>query len=399
MSTGATTDAPRRLIAVDGPNLGHIPSFDGFRGIFIIQVVLYHAEVTTFVTGSPILIDWFFVASGFLITSLLLDEVKRSDDIALRRFYTRRALRLFPAIYSMLAVFTILMLIVQTVAPEVAEEAPMWWLEPISAALYSYNIVAAFFPATMGIIGYLWSLSVEEQFYFLWPPVLRRTLRRATRRSDLLLIGGAVVFVATFFALRFGLQSVVQASSTTGEPTFADQDSVTWQGVVYRIASSRPDSIVLGCLAAIVVKHIPRPLPPVVDRWLARLAVLAWLWFATVILFCKPGPPGWFAMFGGPVYLVGLLLLPVMIVDGYLRQDTWYSRLLSIRPARWLGVRIYGIYVWHGIVLLLCAPAILAASGMERRLIGTVASALAIGAGILSYRFIERPFLRRAARS
>ena len=61
--------APGRLIDVDGPKLGHIPSFDGLRGIFIIQVVLYHAEVTTsLLTGSPILIDWFFVASGFLIT-------------------------------------------------------------------------------------------------------------------------------------------------------------------------------------------------------------------------------------------------------------------------------------------------------------------------------------------
>ena len=151
-------------------------------------------------------------------------------------------------------------------------------------------------------------------------------------------------------------------------------------------------------LAAFVVKKIPRPVPAHVAKWLGRAAIFAWLWFAGVIIFCKPGPPGVLAMFGGPVYQIGLLLLPVMIVDGYLRKETWYSRLASIRPARWLGVRIYGIYVWHGIVLLVCAPAILAQQGLQAKIVGTFASALAIGAGIVSYRFLERPFLRRASK-
>jgi len=391
--------APGRLIDVDGPKLGHIPSFDGLRGIFIIQVVLYHAEVTTsLLTGSPILIDWFFVASGFLITSLLLDEVHRSGSIGLRRFYKRRALRLFPAMYAMIAVFTVLFFLARTLSPEVAEKSPHWYLEPLSAALYCYNIVAAFFPATMGVLGYLWSLAVEEQFYFLWPPLLRRVLRNGSRRRDLWLIGGCAAFIVVFFSLRYGLQSVVQSSSSTGEPTFADKDAITWQGVTYRIACTRPDVIVLGCLAAFVVKKIPRPVPAHVAKWLGRAAIFAWLWFAGVIIFCKPGPPGVLAMFGGPVYQIGLLLLPVMIVDGYLRKETWYSRLASIRPARWLGVRIYGIYVWHGIVLLVCAPAILAQQGLQAKIVGTFASALAIGAGIVSYRFLERPFLRRASK-
>ena len=75
-----------RLVRVDAPRLGHIPSFDGFRGIFVLQVVLYHAGVTAkLLPGSPIIIDWFFVASGFLITSLLLDEQNRSNTIDMRQ--------------------------------------------------------------------------------------------------------------------------------------------------------------------------------------------------------------------------------------------------------------------------------------------------------------------------
>lgn len=378
---------------MEGPSLGHIPSFDGLRGLFIIQVVLYHAEVTLFLSGSPILIDWFFVASGFLITYLLLDEVHRTGDIALRRFYRRRALRLFPAMYAMIAVFSALMIVIRLAAPTETADASLWWVESLSAAFYVYNIVAAFFPGTIGILGYLWSLAIEEQFYFLWPPTLRKVMRRRTRRTDQLLIGSAIAFIAVFFALRFSLQDVITTSASNGEPTFADEDAITWQGVVYRIASTRPDMIVLGCLTAIVARKIPRPVPERIRKALAVAAVVGWLWFAFVIVACAPGPPGALSLFGGPVYQIGLLMLAVIVLDGYLRQDSWYSRLASVGPLRWLGIRIYGIYVWHGIVLLLWAPLILSLVGLERRIVGTLASAMAIGAGLLSYRYLELRFL------
>ena len=393
--TGATT-SERRLIQVDGPPLGHIPSFDGLRGLFIIQVVLYHAEVTLFIKGSPILIDWFFVASGFLITTLLLDEFKKTGDIALRRFYKRRALRLFPAMYAMIAVFSVLMFVAMRFIPDQDGLETMWWLESLSAALYVYNIVAAFFPGTMGILGYLWSLAVEEQFYFGWPPLIRRILRKRTRRTDMVLIGGAITFVVVFFTLRYSLGSAIETSATTGHPTYADEGNITWQGVVYRIASTRPDVIVLGCLTAVLARKIPRPVPERIRKVLGVVAYIAWGWFGLVLLTCAPGAPSAFSMFGGPVYQIGLLMLVPIMLDGYLRQDTWYSRLFSMKWAQWLGLRIYGIYVWHGIVLLMCAPAILGAYGMQRRLIGTAASVLAIGAGLLSYRFLEQRFLRSA---
>ena len=393
--TGSLTHE-RRLIQVDGPSLGHIPSFDGLRGLFIIQVVLYHAEVTLFIKGSPILIDWFFVASGFLITTLLLDEFKKTGDIGLRRFYKRRALRLFPAMYAMIAVFSVLMFVAMRFIPDQDGLESLWWLESLSAALYVYNIVAAFFPGTMGILGYLWSLAVEEQFYFGWPPLMRRILRKRTRRTDMVLIGGAITFVVVFFGLRYGLGSAIETSASTGNPTYADEGDITWQGVVYRIASTRPDVIVLGCLTAVLARKIPRPVPERIRKVLAVVAYIAWAWFGLVLLTCAPGAPSAFSMFGGPVYQIGLLMLVPIMLDGYLRQDTWYSRLFSMKWAQWLGLRIYGIYVWHGIVLLMCAPAILGAYGMQRRLIGTAASVLAIGAGLLSYRFLEQRFLRSA---
>src|SRR6056297_1293089 len=131
-----------RLIQVDGPKLGHIPSFDGFRGLFVLQVVLYHALVTDFLLGSPIVIDWFFVASGFLITTLLLDERNSTGGNSLRRFYQRRALRLFPAMYLMIAFATLVLIAAVTFLPEARNELGSWWIEPIAAATYSYYVVA-----------------------------------------------------------------------------------------------------------------------------------------------------------------------------------------------------------------------------------------------------------------
>jgi len=383
----ATTD---RLIQTSGSPLGHVPSFDGLRGFFIVQVVLFHAEVTLFLRGSPILIDWFFVASGFLITTLLLDEWNKSGGINLRTFYTRRALRLFPSMYAMIAVFSVLMLAIRLIAPTETEDASLWWVESLSAALYVYNIVAAFFPGTIGILGYLWSLAVEEQFYFLWPPLFRRVLRRSRRRTDLWLIGGSLVFVAVFFFLRWKFQYIVETSSDTGHPTYADEGDITWQGVVYRIAGTRPDMIVWGCLVALLARKIPRPVPATLRRVIAAAGLVGWALFAIVLVFCAPGPPGPFALFGGPVYQLALLFIGAIVLDGYFRQDSWYSKIFTIAPARWLGIRAYSIYVWHGVVLLMCAPLILNSYGLQRAIIATVASCLAIGAGVLSHHYLDR---------
>jgi peptidoglycan/LPS O-acetylase OafA/YrhL len=382
--------ADSRLIQVPGERLGHIPAFDGFRGLFVLQVVAYHAALTDFLRGSPIVIDWFFVASGFLITSLLLDETNRSGDIALRRFYTRRALRLFPAMYAMLAVFTVFMLVLHLVIPDQMAEAGAWWLEPLAASFYVYFLVAAFFPATFGLIGHTWSLTVEEQFYFVWPLVLRRTLRKATRRADRNLIVGCIVFIVLFITLRVWLQDVVRFDG--GEVEFVDAEGITWRGVVYRIAAVRPDMIVLGCLTAFAVRRIPRPVPPELLRWSARLGALSWV--AYVGFICLGNRVPGFELFGGVAYQVALLTLPLMIVDLYFRPRSPMARLVSLSPLRWLGQRSYGIYLWHIPVLLPFLPAINDSFGVRRLALGTVAALLGIGAGLLSFRYVETPFLR-----
>jgi peptidoglycan/LPS O-acetylase OafA/YrhL len=386
----ASTDADR-LIKVEAPRLGHIPAFDGFRGIFVLQVVLYHAGVTAkFLPGSPIIIDWFFVASGFLITSLLLDEQNRSGGIDMRRFYTRRALRLFPAMYVMIAVFTVLMLAVQIFAPDLLDNAGLWWVESLAASLYVYFLVAAFFPATIGAIGHTWSLTVEEQFYFFWPMLLRRSLKRGTRRSDRNLIIGCLVFIAIFVGLRMSLQHVVTWEGI--EASFADEGDLSWQGVLYRIAAVRPDMIVCGCLGAFVARRLSRPLTETTRKVIAVLGALGWVLFVAVLLFAARFP--FFTMFGSIGYQIALWSLVPMILDLYFRQQSLASRGLAWQPAQWMGQRSYGIYLWHIPVLLPFLGAIDTSFGVRKLMLGLVASALGVVAGLLSYRYVERRFLR-----
>src|SRR5436853_6665467 len=147
-----------------------IPSLDGLRAISITLVVLSHLVKWKHIALAPLQADGglrvqiFFVLSGYLITKLLLTEYDRTSTISLREFYIRRAFRIFPAAFVFLAIVV-----------------PLYWHE-----MRWYHVAAAFFyVANMDIarpwvFGHLWSLSIEEQFYLLWPLALKKWHRHNT---------------------------------------------------------------------------------------------------------------------------------------------------------------------------------------------------------------------------
>jgi peptidoglycan/LPS O-acetylase OafA/YrhL len=138
----------------DGFRLGYRPALDGLRGVAALLVMSFHFQIPGW-SGGFLGVDVFFVLSGFLITSLLLEEWQRSGTVCLRRFFLRRALRLFPA----------LVLVLLVTAPFVSYR----W--PLVALGYVANWALAFKFVTFGPISHVWSLSVEEQFYLIWPIV------------------------------------------------------------------------------------------------------------------------------------------------------------------------------------------------------------------------------------
>lgn len=390
----ATTESVEhnRLIRVDAPRLGHLPVFDGIRGLLLPVVVFYHAQLMPFLQGGPIIIDLFFVLSGFLICSLLLDEKNRFGEIGLRNFYTRRVLRLFPAMYALIALFSLFSVVVILLGLDKNGSLSTWWVDALGAGFYVYNIVAAAFPNEVtGAIGQTWSLAVEEQFYFVWPLLLVWVLRRKSRSTDMRLIVGSVVFMAVFFFIRFHFQYI--ADFTGSEMEFTDMESPTWQGFLYRLASSRPDMIVYGCLLAFVARHIPRPVPETLRRWLSVIAPLSWIWFTLVMFLGNTGSP-FFELYGGPAYQIGLLCLGVMTMDLFFRQESWYAQAIAWHPLRWFGLRTYGIYLWHVVPLWFLLPVLNSTFGPAKIVVGVVASAIGFALGLLSFELIEKRFLK-----
>jgi peptidoglycan/LPS O-acetylase OafA/YrhL len=178
------------------------PSLDGIRGIAVILVILLHVQVFIYhntpvfgwldFSGGFLGVDIFFVLSGFLITGLLIHEYQQTKSISLKNFYLRRVLRLIPALVLLLLV-TILYAAI-FLAQEVARQTIM-----VSglAILYLTNWAFAFhWVPGSDLLGHLWSLSVEEQFYLLWPValVVLFTLK-LPRRMIIVATMAAIVFI------------------------------------------------------------------------------------------------------------------------------------------------------------------------------------------------------------
>lgn len=393
-----------RLIQTGGGRLHHAPSLDGFRGVGVLVVVFYHAEVLSWMAGSPILIDWFFVASGFLITMIVLDERESTGTNSLRRFYERRILRLFPAMYAMIIAFVVAMIAVTLAVPSVREDASGWWIDALGAATYSYYLLAAIIPQKVtGLIGHTWSLSLEEQFYFIWPLILFFVLNRAKRSADRVLIGSMCGFMVVMIALRMGLHNSIATFTDVGgaivELGYSDKDHPTLAGIVYRIAGVRPDMIAYGCMLAIIHKRLPDPLPDPARRrlaWMSNTGVLvifAYMLLANRFRGFQVAGRGVFDLIGGPAYNVALLFLGPFVLDLYRRPESLFARTISWKPFRYLGVRTYGIYLWHVIALLPFLAVITDLWGVRRLAVGLVAGTIAVIPGILSFRYIEKPFL------
>jgi len=199
-----------------------IPSLDGLRAISITLVVLSHLvkwrHVSLDVVGSygALGVHVFFVLSGYLITNLLLREYARSSTISLRDFYVRRAYRIFPAAFVFLAVVVVLYW------------RQMTWYHVAAAVFYVANMDLT----RPWIFGHLWSLSIEEQFYLLWPFAVKKWHRR---RTAILL--GVFLFTPVFRTALYALK--VHNGLIGSLPAEADQ-------------------LAIGCLLAIFAARLPR---------------------------------------------------------------------------------------------------------------------------------------------
>jgi peptidoglycan/LPS O-acetylase OafA/YrhL len=350
--------------------LGRIPALDGLRGIAVLVVVVEHIE-TILIPGKVKIdagpfhgaflgVDIFFVLSGFLITGLLLGEQFDRTRVRLGAFYQRRALRLLPALYVLLIVHICYTFITGL-------SLHLEWLSVRAALVYLTNWAWKWdgLKAAPGL-GHLWSLSVEEQFYVVWPALLIAFFG-LRRRSTF------VVTVMTAAIIAIALHRAVMW-----------QHGTNWYFLFQR-TDTRADSLLIGALFAQLWVRGWNP------RWVAR-----WAWIAAAILaytITVARSTHAFLYLGG-FTLVALCTGVVIIAAA---DGRWGgTRVLCFAPLRAVGQVSYGLYLWHMPVFYVMNRYGSGWGAPVRILVGLpVAAALTVASWVL----VERPILRFKDRS
>jgi peptidoglycan/LPS O-acetylase OafA/YrhL len=324
---------PPVLRAMAGEASRFRPDLEGLRGVAILLVVLFHAGVR-WLAGGFVGVDVFFVLSGYFITGLLLRELDSTGRIDVPAFYTRRALRLLPAL--LLVVVVTLALVSWLYAP--IDRAPIAHTAR-AVSLYSANIHFAqlerdYFGSGDNPLLHTWSLGVEEQFYLVWPLVLLALATLVQRRGseatplaeegagpsrDRLVLAvtacGATSFIASLWMTRASQQWAFY-----GMPTRI------WEFALGALIAVRAGSFMTADTNA----------GWRIAQWVA-LAAIAF----PVLTYDRVTP------YPGVAAAWPALGAAALIVTGGVVTETMVTRALSARPLRWLGRVSYGWYLWH----------------------------------------------------
>jgi peptidoglycan/LPS O-acetylase OafA/YrhL len=349
--------------------LGYLPALDGLRAVAVAAVLLYHADLGWF-SGGFLGVDVFFVLSGYLITCVLLDNRRTTGRIRLRSFWGRRARRLLPALLVMLAVVCVYTVVV------LPSEAARLRDDVVSALAYVMNWHLIFqgqsYFESFGrapLVQHLWSLSVEEQFYLVWPLLL--TAGVAIWRGKPERLAMAILGLA-------GVSTLLMAVLYTpgGDPSR-----------VYYGTDTHASGLLIGAALAVVwppwrLRGTTGAAAPLAleTAGLAGLALLGWC-FLSVSEFDA-------GLYRGGYLAVALLtaLVVAVVVHPAARLS---SGVLALRPLRWIGQRSYGIYLWHWPVYLLTRP------GLDVPLTGipllVVRVTITVGLAAASFRYVEEP--------
>jgi peptidoglycan/LPS O-acetylase OafA/YrhL len=335
----------------------HRTDIDGLRALAVLPVVAFHAGVHV-LRGGFVGVDVFFVISGYLITDLLIKEI-RAERFSILAFYERRIRRILPALIPVLLVAYFL---------------GLWFCLPVEIVDLSKSVIAAaasvsnvyfylqsgYFdgPALSKPLLHTWSLAVEEQFYIFWP-VFLLLVHRYARRS--LLMVSLTITILSF------------AYSVVGAFEFPN--------AAFYLPFTRIWELAAGGLLPMGL--VPMTLNSNVRNLLAALGAL--LILGSVVLINSGLPfPGLLAV---PPCL-GAVLLILAGRDG----DSIVGRLLSIKPIVFIGLISYSLYLWHWPIVVFQKNYTFMVAGLSESSNKLLIIAVSIVAAILSWRFIEQPF-------
>jgi peptidoglycan/LPS O-acetylase OafA/YrhL len=356
--------------------MGYLPGLDGIRALAVLGVLLYHGDLT-WMRGGFLGVDVFFVLSGFLITTLIVEEYNRSGRINFKRFYLARARRLLPALLLMLVIVGMLAAFIYR------DSAAQFRADAIASLFYVTNwwyvISDASYFEAIGrppFLQHLWSLAVEEQFYLLWPALTLILLRWRGRRGVFYVaIGGALASTAWMAFLAI----------TNGYPQEADPSRAYFGS----------DSHIMGLLLGAALAMVWRP-----GRLSTRLtagakAVVTVVGFLALLIvlyfFWQVGEYSNFLYRGGFLVLSGVVCVLIAAAS---HPGAPFGKLIGTQPWRYIGQRSYGLYLYHWPIYVITRPE------LDVPLDGPALLGLRLGLTFLvaeiSYRYVEIPIRRGA---
>ncbi|MFL6241759.1 MAG: acyltransferase family protein [Acidimicrobiia bacterium] len=370
------TAAATRRAPDPAPKFEYQPALDGLRALAVLGVLLYHAGVS-WAPGGFLGVDAFFVLSGFLITSLLVDEWRKRGRIDFRAFWARRARRLFPAL--VLVVIAVGAYALFVARPDELERIRG---DTFGSLLYVANwrqlFESSYFAqlSTPSPLRHTWSLGIEEQWYLVWPLALVLVLRvTAGRRwavigvTTALAVGSAVLMAALF--------------DPGGDPSR-----------VYYGTDTRAQALLLGAALAVLLarprqrsrrRQVSGAVSLIGLECVGIVAVvyLGWLW-------THVADTSTWLYTGG--FLVEGVAVAALIAAATRPYSPLLGPVLSLAPLRAIGWISYGLYLWHWPVYVYLTPA---RTGLDDAQLLVVRLAVTFALAVASYCPVEQPIRRR----
>lgn len=337
------------------------PQLDGLRGVAILFVMLFHAEVPCFV-GGFIGVDIFFVLSGFLITTILVREYERYGSVSLKNFYARRVLRLAPALLLLLVTFCLYSLFFLDEA-----KAKSNYIDALISLAYLSNWARAFSVHPPDFLGHTWSLSIEEQFYILWPLMLLLMLALLKNRKTVFAITVALAVSSSLFRIYL---------SFIGAPVER----------LYNGLDTRADALIAGCALGLFLS-LELAGKNGIARFRKQLFITAlFSCFCLSLFVCNAD---WRNQ---NMYYIGFfaveIFTAVLILEIVTNKEGAFALFFSRKWLVWIGSVSYGLYLWHHPVFC-----IIKSLGYNRLTITIAGSLITFMIAVLSFYFLERPVL------
>lgn len=351
----------------------YLPSIDSLRALAVLAVIIYHVDVN-YLPGGFLGVDLFFVLSGYLISSLIIKEYRKTGSINLYNFYLRRARRLLPAVYFMITVGIILMVMFNEVLLKKSH------LDAIFGYIYSSNWWYIFHKldyfdsfGSQSPFKHLWSLAIEEQFYMIFP-LLFLLINSKKKGKD-----GTYKLSKSFLYIVLGLIFV----SLITHILLFDINNISR---IYFGTDTRAFSLLVGVVGAILypMDKLNTKITPQENLVYSVVSLISISALITIMIYTSEYNT-W--LYRGGFLLVAILGIIIIISSG--KQYTVMAKLLSFKPVVFIGKTSYSLYLWHFPILVLTTP--VSEIGNPNNFYVILRVILTFIVAIISYVFVETP--------